>query len=136
MESHKVVFKEEDLASKLFIIKEGEVLCLKQSKDRLIPVFLAQKGDILGEAAILADGHHTYSAITLTRVDLVEIPASSFTDAMKHSPEWLRGLTSTMVSRFQSTANLIAENRIIHSSVITEDRFPSQLEIEFKKLLG
>jgi CRP-like cAMP-binding protein len=46
--SRSVLFKEGADAAKLYIVKSGEVLCLKASQDRIIPVFLAQKGDVLG----------------------------------------------------------------------------------------
>jgi CRP-like cAMP-binding protein len=50
---NSVVFREGDDASKLYIIKSGEVICLKSSQGRLIPVFLAKANDIIGESAIL-----------------------------------------------------------------------------------
>jgi hypothetical protein len=41
-----------------------------------------------------------------------------------------------MIERLMNTSNLIAENRIIHSSVISDELFTPQLENEFKKTLG
>jgi CRP-like cAMP-binding protein len=131
-----LLFKEGTKANKLFVIKSGEVLCLKSSKDRLIPVFLAKEGDIIGESAMVDDLIYTYSAITLSHVELVEVNSSSFKEVLSKSPQWLMELTTTMISRFQNTSNLIAENRMVHPSIIGEDQFTSQLEIEFKKLLA
>ncbi|MCP5916110.1 cyclic nucleotide-binding domain-containing protein, partial [Klebsiella pneumoniae] len=51
----QVIFKEGAKANKLYMVKAGEVLCLKSSKDRLIPVFLAKEGDIIGESAMIQD---------------------------------------------------------------------------------
>jgi CRP-like cAMP-binding protein len=70
MEKHKfgikaVIFKEGSKANKLFLIKTGEVLCLKANKDRLIPVFLAKEGDIIGESAMVEGLNYTYSAISM-----------------------------------------------------------------------
>lgn len=131
-----VIFKEGEEASKLYIVKSGEVLCLKSSKDRLIPVFLAKEGDIIGESAMIGDIPYTYSAISIEETEVVEIPSENFTYVFNQGPEWLVDLTTTMISRFQNTSALIAENRMVHSSIIEEDRFPSQTEIEFKKLLS
>lgn len=133
---HSLIFKEGVIATKLYIVKQGEVLCLKSSKDRLIPVFLAKEGDIIGESAMIEDLIYTYSAVALNNVELMEIPASNFNEVFKESPEWLQELTTTMISRFQNTSNLIAENRMVHPSIIGENVFTSQLEIEFKKLLA
>ena len=130
-----VVFKEGSKAGKLFIVKSGEVLCLKSSKDRLIPVFLAKEGDIIGESAMIQDMVYTYSAISLGQTELMEVSAFSFKQVMGKAPEWLLDLTTTMISRFQNTSSLIAENRMVHPSIIGEDQFSSQIEIEFKKLL-
>ena len=135
-EAKTVLFREGEFSSDLMIIKAGEVVCLKASKERLIPVFLAKENDILGESAMLLGVPYTYSAITLSRVEVITIPNSDFEKAMSSAPEWLSDLTSTMVSRFQSTSSLVAENRVIHSSILSEEQYTSSLEIEYKKLLS
>lgn len=130
-----VVFKEGAKANKLYVVKSGEVLCLKFSKDRLIPVFLAKEGDIIGESAMIQDLVYTYSAISLGNTELMEVSSFSFKQVLGKAPDWLLDLTTTMISRFQNTSSLIAENRMVHPSIIEEDQFTSQIEIEFKKLL-
>lgn len=131
-----VLFREGDDASHLMIIKNGEVLCLKASKERLIPVFMAKGQDIIGESAMLSGAPYTYSAIALSRVEVILIPNKDFNQALSSAPEWLTDLTTTMVSRFQSTASLVAENRVLHPSILSEEEFPPSLEIEYKKLLS
>lgn len=133
---HSLVFQEGLAAKKLFLVKTGEVLCLKSSKDRLIPVFLAKTGDIIGENAMIDGLDYTYSAITLSHAELVEVSAESFKDVFEKAPTWLTELTTTMISRYQTSANLLAENRKVHPSIISEDQFTSELEIEFKRLLS
>jgi CRP-like cAMP-binding protein len=132
----QVIFKEGQKANKLFIVKAGEVLCLKSSKDRLIPVFLAKEGDIIGESAMIQDLVYTYSAISMANTELLEVTSFSFKQVFSKAPDWLTDLTATMITRFQNTSTLIAENRMIHSSIISEDSFNSQVEIDFKKLLA
>lgn len=132
----QVIFKEGQKANKLFIVKAGEVLCLKSSKDRLIPVFLAKEGDIIGESAMIQDLFYTYSAISMANTELLEVTSFSFKQVFSKAPDWLTDLTATMITRFQNTSTLIAENRMIHSSIISEDTFNSQVEIDFKKLLA
>jgi CRP-like cAMP-binding protein len=133
---HDVIFKEGELAQSLYIIKRGQVLCLKRSKDRLIPVFRAETGDIVGENAILDTSSYGYSAIALTMVELLEIPSANFKQILDKSPSWLIDLTSTMVARFENTANLIAENRVFNENILSEEEFPSSLEIDLKKKLN
>lgn len=131
-----VVFREGDDASELMIIKSGEVLCLKAFKDRLIPVFLAKGQDIIGESAMLSGAPYTYSAIALTNVEVIKVPNQDFREAFEAAPQWLTDLSLTMVSRFQNTAGLVAENRVLHPSIMSEEDFSSSLEIELKKLLS
>jgi CRP-like cAMP-binding protein len=132
----QVIFREGEDASSLMIIKSGEVLCLKASKERLIPVFLAKGQDIIGESAMLSDAPYTYSAIALSRVEVITVPNTDFRQALGSAPKWLTDLTSTMIARFQSTASLVAENRVLHPSILSEEDFPPSLEIDFKKLLS
>lgn len=131
----KLIFKEGEPATKLYMVKSGEVLCLKQSSDRLIPIFTARENDIIGENAMISGGVNSYSAITNSFAELIEIPSSHFSTVFREAPEWLIELTSTMITRFQNTANLIAENRVINSSLVDEQKFTSQIEVEFKNLI-
>jgi CRP/FNR family transcriptional regulator, cyclic AMP receptor protein len=134
--THEVLFKEGDVARSLYIVKRGTVLCLKRSKDRLIPVFRAEAGDVVGENAILGGNPYGYSAVTITSAELIEIGSASFNEILKKSPDWLVGLTATMVQRFEKTANLVAENRIFNESILSEEEFSSSVENTFKKMLN
>lgn len=136
LDARKVLFKEGDLALNLYIVKSGEVACFKTYNDRLIPIYVAREGDIIGENAILSNEPNIYSAISLKASELISIPAENFMTIMKDSPEWLNDLTTTMVKRFEATASLVAENRVMHPSILAEDDFPSSMEVEFKKLLN
>lgn len=130
-----ILFKEGEPASNLFLVKSGKVVCLKSSKDRLIPVFMATEQDIIGESAMTENGVYSYSAISMSMCEVVPVPASDFKTVIDKAPEWLVDLTNTMIGRFQNTANVIAENRVLHESIMSEEDFSSSLEIEFKNLL-
>jgi hypothetical protein len=67
---------------------------------------------------------------------VILVPSDDFEQALSSAPEWLSDLATTMVSRFQSTAGLIAENRVVHPSILSEEEYPPSLEIEYKKLLS
>jgi CRP-like cAMP-binding protein len=133
---HSVIFKEGDEARHLILIKSGQVLCLKTSKDRLVPVFQAENKDIIGESGMFKDAPYTYSAITLTQVEVVLVDQEHFTKVFNDAPNWLYDLSLTMISRFQATSDLLAQNRIIHQSIVSEEQFSPTREVEFKKLLS
>ncbi len=84
---------------------------------------------------MIENSTYDYSAVSNGLVDMVEIPSSNFSKVLKDSPPWLLDLTSTMINRFKNTSNLIAENRIVHPSIIKEEDFPNTMEVEYKKLL-
>lgn len=136
LQGKQKVFKEGEKASTMYLVKGGEVLCLKLYKDRLIPIFHAKEGDIIGESAMIAGSTYTYSAITLGYTELTEMSSAQFKQIFTQSPPWLVDLTKTMIQRFENTANLVAENRLIHPSITKEEDFTSSVEIEYKKIIG
>lgn len=131
-----IIFKEGEPATDLFLLKSGKVVCLKSSKDRLIPVFVATDQDIIGEGAMMSNGVYSYSAVSLSLCEVVPVPADDFKSVIEQAPQWLVELTSTMIERFQNTANVITENRVFHKTIMSEEDFTSSLEIELKKILS
>jgi len=136
IDTKTLIFKEGTSANKLYIIKSGEVLCLKESNDRLIPFFIAKDGDIIGENAMIENSNYGYSSIAFSRCELIEIPSFNFKRVFAESPEWLRDLTKTMVERFLSSSNLLAENRVLTPLILSEEEYNSKIENEYKKILS
>ena len=136
LNSNTVIFKEGDPADRLVLIKSGQIICLKSSGDKLVPVFLGQNQDIIGESAMFEEVPYTYSAIALTSCEVVFIERQHFTDVFKEAPQWLHDLSLTMVSRFQSTAELLAQNRIVHNLIVDDELFAPAKQVEYKKLLS
>ena len=135
IQDKELIFREGDEANRLYLLESGEVMCLKASKDRLIPIFVAGKGDIIGENAMVHGSVYGYTTIATHHTVLIPIESANLKDVLEKGPVWLSELASVMINRFQSTANLIAENRVIHSSIVSEEQFPSALEVEFKKII-
>jgi CRP/FNR family transcriptional regulator, dissimilatory nitrate respiration regulator len=128
-----VIFKEGQSAGKVYEILNGEVLCLRWNKDRLIPIMIARKGDRLGEGTFIKNGKYNYSAVTLSFTETNPVSIQSFKNEFTKSPTWMPTLLEIMASRFHHTMDLLAENRI---GILSEEEFPPALEIELKKLLG
>lgn len=128
-----VIFKEGQSAGKVFEIISGEVLCLKWSNDRLIPIMIARKGDRLGEATFIKNGKYNYSAVTLSFTETNPVSIQNYKAEFSKTPDWMPALLGIMASRFHHTMDLLAENRV---GILNESEFPPALEIELKKLLG
>ena len=132
----KLLFKEGDPATDLYLVKTGRILCLKKSKDRLIPIFIAKEQDIVGEVAMVDNGVYQYSAISLGDTELVPVPHAHFEDAFIKSPEWIKILSELMVNRHAKTTNLIAENRVLSPLVISDEEYTAEIEVELKRIVS
>lgn len=132
----KVLFKEGDPANEMLLIKSGNILCLKKSKDRLIPILIAKEQDIVGESAMLEDKTYQYSAIALGHVETISIDQKQFVDAFKNSPQWIKQLSELMVSRFSGTSAMIADNRVMSPLILSDEEFTAEIEVELKKLIS
>ncbi len=132
----KILFQEGDAAKELLLIKSGNVLCLKMSKDRLIPILMARDEDIIGESAMLEDKTYQYTAVTLGHVETISISKSQFKDAFKKSPSWIKQLSELMVQRLASTSALIAENRVMSPLILSDEEFTPEIEVELKNMLN
>lgn len=132
----KVLFKEGDPAKELLLIKSGNILCLKKSKDRLIPILIAKEQDIVGESAILDDKTYQYSAIALGHVETIAITHDQFHEAFKKSPSWIKQLSELMVQRYSNTSSMIADNRILSPLILSDEEFTAEIEVELKKMIN
>lgn len=132
----KVLFKEGDPAKELLLIKSGNILCLKKSKDRLIPIMIAKEQDIVGESAILEEKTYQYSAIALGHVETITITQAQFREAFKKSPGWIKQLSELMVQRYSNTSSMIADNRILSPLILSDEEFTAEIEVELKKMIN
>ena len=132
---HNLIFKEGDPADHLYLVQQGEVICLKLVKDRLLPVHVARQGDVIGESAMIENTPYTYSAISRSNVQLVKIPRSKFKEVLSFAPKWLTDLTKTLIQRFNSTSELIVGNKVLSPLIVPEEEYSSREELEYKKIL-
>ncbi|MBY0518335.1 MAG: cyclic nucleotide-binding domain-containing protein [Bacteriovoracaceae bacterium] len=131
-----ILFKEGDKPTHLIVIESGSVLCLKKSKERLIPVLWADAQKVLGEEAILTNEVHHYSAIVMEDAEIVQIEASMVQNVIATSPKWITELFETLGDRSQDTASAIAEHRLSHPDLSGGQDLSPQEETRIKKLLG
>ena len=130
----EILFKEGDAANRIFLIKSGSVICLKKSKERLIPVFNAGAEQILGEEAVLSRIAYTYSAVVTEAGEIVELDGNLLMDTLEQAPYWVGSLMATLGERLADTSEAIAEHRIA-SLDLSGDEFTAKEETRLKKLL-
>jgi CRP/FNR family cyclic AMP-dependent transcriptional regulator len=131
-----ILFHEGEEPTHLIVVESGGVLCLKKSKERLIPVMWAGAQKVLGEEAILTNEVHHYSAIVMEDTEIVQIEASMVRNVMATSPKWITELFKTLGDRSQDTASAIAEHRLTHPDLSGGQDLSPDEETRIKKLLG
>lgn len=132
----EILFREGDAPSKIYLIKGGSVLCLKRSKERLIPVFMATEQQIVGEEAVLSKQPYNYTAIVMDSAELVEVDAATINGTLEQAPYWLSALMATLGERLVGTSEAIAEHRLIATELAGPAEFTAQEENRLKKLIG
>jgi CRP-like cAMP-binding protein len=136
VQKDEILFKEGQVTTSLFIVKSGEIVGLKRSKERLIPVLWANTQRVLGEEAVLTGGEYTYSAIALVESEVIEVPADQVKRLMASAPAWMSGLLATLGERSIGMSSAIAEHRISHPELSGTQELAAQEENRLKKLLN
>lgn len=132
----EVLFREGDKATHLLLVKSGRILCVKTSKDRLIPVQHAAAQSIVGEEAVLTNSPHQYSAICLEEVEVVEVDAQLLRGVLNEAPHWIKSLMTTLGERLNETAAAISEHRIVSTELSGGKELPPEEENRLRKLLA
>ena len=136
VQKDEILFKEGQNPTHLIIVKSGGILCLKRSKERLVPVMWGSSQKIIGEEAVLTGLEHGYSAIAMEESEIVEIDAQEIKRTMASAPVWISGLLATLGERANDTASAIAEHRIAHNDLSGGQELAPEEETRLKKLLN
>jgi CRP-like cAMP-binding protein len=136
VQKDEILFKEGQNPTHLIIVKSGGILCLKRSKERLVPVMWGSNQKIIGEEAVLTGLEHGYSAIVMAESEIVEIDAQEIKRTMASAPAWMSGLLVTLGERANDTASAIAEHRISHNELSGGQELAPEEETRLKKLLS
>jgi CRP-like cAMP-binding protein len=131
-----VLFKEGDDPKFMYLVMSGKIVCLKQAKERFIPVYLAEDQSIIGEEAALTSKPYAYSAIATEPAEVIQIDANLVKNVLEAAPHWINDLLVTFGDRASETQGAIAEHRILHSDLSGGQELTPQEETRFKKLLN
>lgn len=131
----QILFREGSEATHFYLVKSGSILCLKKSKDRLVPVFNARSQKILGEEAAITGMAHVYSAVAVEESEVVEIEAKMAKKLLEDGPQWMGSLLRTLGERAADTAAAIAEHRIFSDELSSGANLAPEEENRIKKML-
>lgn len=83
----KYIFKEGDACKGIYMIKKGKVEITKKTPDGWYqPLAILEKGNFMGELALLEDTTHTSNSKTLEQSELFLIPKEYFQDMERKEP--------------------------------------------------
>ncbi len=99
---HEEIIRHGQKADRLFVVAEGWVKLYRQAKggDEAV-IHMCTKGDIFGEAAVLAHGDYSFSAQAAENASVIEISANLVHTKTKENPEIMARLLKIMSREIQ-----------------------------------
>ena len=132
-----VLFKAGDIVNKLFIVQAGEIICVCQNKDRIVPVYTNEHTGGLGEDGVFSDKRPSvYSAVALTDVRLMEIPKADIMKFMNSSSDWMKKILFNISEKVSKTTEVIADHKIIDDRFNGGKLLSGEEEVFLKKCLS
>src|SRR3954469_23169421 len=98
----ETLFAEGENSRAMYYVKSGMIRIFKKKGDSAIEIDTIRQGQILGELAFLDGNPRSVSGEALTDCELVEISNALFLEVLGHTPDWLKILFRTVVSRLRS----------------------------------
>ncbi len=111
-----LIFKEEEPANCLYLVRSGTVEIVKATPQGNVLLNKMQPPDIFGEMALLDDEPRSAAARAATRVTLLELPKTVFLSLVERYPHVLQNASRVSDSRLRQRdqalmAELLAHNR-------------------------
>jgi CRP-like cAMP-binding protein len=98
-----VLFDVGDPPTGIFIIESGVVEIYRASGDRRIPMARLQKGDIVGELAMVENKTHMRGARAVGPTECLLIDPKQFANLMGNSPPGVRMIIRSLVRKLHRT---------------------------------
>lgn len=106
-----VIFSERNAASKMYILREGQVLISKSGKGgQNVPLAIVNSGSYLGEMAIFMDKPHSCTATAMSEVSAIVLSKESIDAQIKLAPVWLVTLAKGLIARLDRANDLLRRN--------------------------
>ena len=97
-EEGRYVFREHEVGDEAFIIEEGTVEIVRLTEDGVRVLATIGRGEIFGEMALIDDSPRMASARAAGHVTLAVISRALFTEKLKATDPFIRGLLNIMAA--------------------------------------
>ena len=109
-----LLFAEGEPGNELFVIQEGSVKITKIVNNMEVMLALLQKGDILGEMALLEDKLRNATAEVNENCKVLAVNRANFEELIKTSPDLVARLTTLMAERIWMMYKQLANTMILN----------------------
>ncbi|OUR97182.1 hypothetical protein A9Q84_12715 [Halobacteriovorax marinus] len=101
LKAHDQIFRENDIAEAMYIVKRGIVRLYKPKGKGFIELATIHSGELIGEMSYFDEGNkkRSCSAETLVDTELVEIKFADFSHMMNSTNPWFQTIINTLVAR-------------------------------------
>lgn len=104
--ANSLIFDEGDKGDVAFLIRSGQVEIRKGSRhSNPHRLAILNKGEVLGEMALIDDGPRMAAAIALTDVELIEMKREDFKEMVSSMSPIMKGIVRAMANRLRIIAD-------------------------------
>jgi len=146
-----VIFCEHEPGDNLYLIEEGKVKIIKQSKDRDMLLAVLGEGDVFGELALLTNSPRSATALSFGGVKLIPVNMDRFTGLVSVSPDlvkkiitsisqrlWFNHIRLGIMSYSNPVTRLFAflEGKLLEDGVSLARKTPHQFQLGLDELIA
>src|SRR4051812_81568 len=101
------IFRENDQAHCLYLIKKGTVAVRKRKDAGYIEIGRIYSNEVIGELAFFDHMPRSAAAVALTEVEVLEIPFEAFEKVLGSVPEFARTIIASLAERLRKADDMI-----------------------------
>lgn len=109
----QVIFAEGEPANYVYLVNYGQVTIFKEDNQRLLPIAEVRDKDFLGETSLFIDEVRTATAVATEVTEVLIIKKSEVKNVLRHCPEWVSDIMSTLSERLNHCNEILREHRIL-----------------------
>lgn len=99
----KVIFREGDIGTHMYIIKSGNIKITKQLDGKELILTILQKGDFFGEMALVSNIHRSATATAVNTAQLLVIDRKNFIEMVQKNGNIALNIIDKLCKRIQHT---------------------------------
>jgi CRP-like cAMP-binding protein len=130
-----MLFRDGDKVDYVYLIKNGEIITLKENDGRLFPLGVFTTQDFVGAINTINGGKVRESAIAKSKCVLTPIPTKDISKVVDACDDWVADVLSNITQRLQGSFNLVAEHKLVLDNCEIGENFTDEDEAKYRKVL-